>query len=140
MSIPECSHTKHLAKYSSPVSGGLVLWSALPASFLASVLLVPFFGKAFTVDDRYLGRRPTSVGPSSELGNVAALFIDPITAYFGKVESHKNVDVGALLTPLTYLAAKRNTAIIGISQLTKASGSQGLMPFRSIHLKNLYAE
>lgn len=66
-------------------------------------------------------------GTLSELGNVAAVIIDPITAYLGKVDSHKNADVRALLAPLSDLAAKHNTAIIGVSHLTKACGSPVLM-------------
>jgi hypothetical protein len=63
-----------------------------------------------------------------ELGGVvAALVIDPITAYLGDVDSHKNADVRAILAPLSELAARHNVAIIGISHLTKAAGSQALM-------------
>jgi putative DNA primase/helicase len=66
-------------------------------------------------------------GTLSELGDVAVVIIDPITAYLGKVDSHKNADVRALLAPLSDLAAKHNTAMIGISHLTKACGSPALM-------------
>jgi hypothetical protein len=62
-----------------------------------------------------------------ELGDVAAVVIDPITAYLGNTDSHKNADVRALLTPLSELAARHNTAIIGVSHLTKQEGPQPLM-------------
>jgi hypothetical protein len=62
-----------------------------------------------------------------KIGSVAAVVIDPITAYLGNVDSHKNADVRALLTPLGELAARYNTAIIGVSHLTKAGGPQALM-------------
>jgi hypothetical protein len=61
------------------------------------------------------------------LGDVAALVIDPITAYLGNVDSHKNADVRAVLAPLTELASRHNVAIIGVSHLTKAAGPQALM-------------
>jgi hypothetical protein len=63
----------------------------------------------------------------SELGEVAAIFIDPITAYLGDVDSHKNAEVRALLTPLAELAARHNVAMIGVSHLNKAAGTEALM-------------
>lgn len=59
-------------------------------------------------------------GTLSALEKVAAVIIDPITAYLGKIDSHKNADVRALLAPLSDLAARHNTAIIGISHLNKS--------------------
>src|SRR5262249_25966303 len=50
----------------------------------------------------------------AELGNVAAVVIDPITAYLGDVDSHRNADVRALLAPQSELAAQHGTAIIGV--------------------------
>ena len=61
------------------------------------------------------------------LGNVAAVVIDPISAYLGNVDSHKNADIRGLLTPLGELAARHNVAIIGVSHLSKAAGAQALM-------------
>ena len=55
------------------------------------------------------------------------MVIDPITAYLGGVDSHRNAEVRALLAPLGELAARYNTAIIGVSHLTKAGGPQALM-------------
>jgi putative DNA primase/helicase len=75
-----------------------------------------------------LGEDLKALGKTLEaLGNVAAVVIDPITAFLGKVDSHKNADVRALLAPLGELAARYNTAIIGVSHLTKATGPQALM-------------
>lgn len=62
-----------------------------------------------------------------ELGNVAAVVIDPISAYLGEADSHKNAEVRAMLTPLSDLAARSNVAVIGISHLTKAAGAQAIM-------------
>src|SRR5262249_55729505 len=63
----------------------------------------------------------------AELGDVAAVVIDPITAYLGDVDSHRNADVRALLAPLAELAAQRNTAIIGVSHLNKSAGTEVMM-------------
>jgi putative DNA primase/helicase len=63
----------------------------------------------------------------AELGEVAAVIIDPISAYLSGVDSHKNAEVRSILTPLADLAARHNTAIIGVSHLNKAASVQVLM-------------
>jgi putative DNA primase/helicase len=63
----------------------------------------------------------------AELANVAVLIIDPITAYLGKTDSHKNAEVRGLLAPLADLAARHNVAIIAISHMPKAIGTQAVM-------------
>lgn len=63
----------------------------------------------------------------SQLRDVALVVIDPVTAYLGQTDSHKNAEVRGLLAPLSELAARHNTAVIGVSHLTKAAGSQALM-------------
>jgi len=63
----------------------------------------------------------------AELQNVLAVVIDPITAYLGDTDSHKNADVRGLLAPLSALAAHHDVAIIAISHLTKAMGPRALM-------------
>jgi putative DNA primase/helicase len=62
-----------------------------------------------------------------ELGGVAAVVIDPISAYLGGTDSHKNAEVRCLLAPLSNLAARYNVAVIGVSHLSKAAGAQALM-------------
>jgi hypothetical protein len=47
------------------------------------------------------------------------IIIDPISAYMGGVDSHKNSEVRGLLGPLTELATEKNVAIVAISHLTK---------------------
>ncbi len=56
--------------------------------------------------------------------------IDPITAYMGKTDSHKNADVRALLAPLGELAAKHRVAIVGVSHLNK--GGAGSAMYRTM--------
>ena len=52
-------------------------------------------------------------------GDVAAVLIDPITAYLGDIDSHKTAEVRAILRPLAMLAMKYGVAIVGITHLRK---------------------
>jgi putative DNA primase/helicase len=63
----------------------------------------------------------------AKLREVVAVVIDPISAYLGDADSHKNAEVRSLLAPLGDLAASHNTAIIGISHLNKATGTQAML-------------
>ena len=59
-----------------------------------------------------------------KIGNVALIVIDPITAYLGKTDDHKNADVRALLHALSNLAARHNVAIVCISHQNKGGNGQ----------------
>ncbi len=61
-----------------------------------------------------------------EIGGAALIVIDPITAYLGETDSHKNAEIRALLSPLSDLAAKHGAAVICVSQ-NKAAGGEALM-------------
>jgi RecA-family ATPase len=58
-----------------------------------------------------------------KLGDVALIQIDPISAYLGGTDSHKNADVRALLSPLSDLAERFDVAIVVVTHLNKGSGS-----------------
>lgn len=62
----------------------------------------------------------------SHLGEVALVVIDPITAYLGGTDSHKNADIRALLAPLGDLAAKHGAAVVCVSHLNKGGGGEAL--------------
>jgi putative DNA primase/helicase len=47
--------------------------------------------------------------------------VDPVTSYLGKIDSHKNAEVRAVLTPLAKMAAKYCVAILGITHLNKST-------------------
>ena len=51
------------------------------------------------------------------------IIIDPITAYLGDADSHKNAELRALLTPWAKLAADCGAAVVAVSHLTKNSGT-----------------
>jgi hypothetical protein len=50
------------------------------------------------------------------------VIIDPISAYLGKTDSHKNADIRGLLTPLSQLAQRRRVAVLAVTHLNKSAG------------------
>ena len=60
------------------------------------------------------------------IGNVRLIVIDPITAYMGGIDSHKNADVRALLNPMTLLAESCGAAIVGVSHLNKSNAQEAM--------------
>lgn len=61
------------------------------------------------------------------IGNVTLIVIDPISAYLGGTDSHRNSDVRSVLAPLASLAAELGAAIVAVSHLNKAAGTDALM-------------
>lgn len=49
--------------------------------------------------------------------------IDPISAYLGKVDSHNNADIRAMLHPLADLADRHKVAVVAVTHLNKGQGS-----------------
>jgi putative DNA primase/helicase len=54
--------------------------------------------------------------------NVKLVVIDPLTAFCGSTDSHKNTEVRGLLAPVAQLAAKYDVAVVGVSHLRKGEG------------------
>ncbi len=52
--------------------------------------------------------------------------LDPLQAFIGRVDSHRNSEVRSLLTPLSKLATKHAVAIIGINHLNKGEGGNAM--------------
>jgi len=61
-----------------------------------------------------------------KLTNVAAIIIDPITAYLGQTDTNNNSDVRLILSPLAKIAEKYNLAIICISHNNKNASQQAI--------------
>lgn len=62
----------------------------------------------------------------NELGNVRLIIIDPVSAYLGGIDSHKNADVRALLSELGEFAQKNNLSILCVSHLNKSNNQDAL--------------
>jgi hypothetical protein len=52
--------------------------------------------------------------------------IDPIAAYCGKVDSHKNTDVRGLLAPLAEMASRHRVAVVTVTHLSKSGGTKAV--------------
>ena len=63
---------------------------------------------------------------TKDLGDVALIIFDPISAYLGSTDSHKNSDVRAVLAPLSKLAEQCGAAIVAVSHLNKSGGADAL--------------
>lgn len=51
---------------------------------------------------------------------------DPITAYLGGTDSHKNAEIRGLLAPLSELAQRTGVALVAVTHLNKSSGSPAI--------------
>jgi len=54
------------------------------------------------------------------------VIVDPISAYLGSTDSHKNAEIRGLLAPLADLAARHDVAILAVTHLNKSAGSRAL--------------
>lgn len=61
-----------------------------------------------------------------EIGDVALVVIDPVSAYLGNGDSHNNAEVRALLAPLSEMASRQDAAILLVSHLNKGVGGDAL--------------
>lgn len=57
-----------------------------------------------------------------ELGDVVLIIVDPISAYLGETDSHKNAEVRSILGPVGALATKLGAAVIANTHLNKGDG------------------
>lgn len=63
----------------------------------------------------------------AELGDVALVVIDPVTAYLGGTDSHKAAEVRAVLAPLGEVAAAQGAAIVAVSHLRKSGAGEAML-------------
>lgn len=61
----------------------------------------------------------TAIG---EVRDVRLVVVDPISAYLGRTDSHKNSEIRGLLAPLAELAEKAEVAIVAVTHLNKGTG------------------
>ncbi len=53
------------------------------------------------------------------IGDLVLVIIDPVTSYLGKVDSHKNAELRAVLEPLGELAARRGFSVLAVTHFSK---------------------
>jgi hypothetical protein len=54
------------------------------------------------------------------------VIIDPISAYLGSADSHKNAEIRGLLAPLADLAGRHRVAVLCVSHMNKSMGGRAL--------------
>lgn len=62
-------------------------------------------------------------GELDRLRDVLLLSIDPLSSYLGKIDSHNNTEVRAVLERLSEMAARRRVAVVGVTHFNKGEGS-----------------
>ena len=61
--------------------------------------------------------------------NTKLIVFDPISAYLGAKDSHRDADVREVLGPLCDLAAKHRVTVLGITHLNKTAGADAMSRF-----------
>jgi hypothetical protein len=59
----------------------------------------------------------------ARIPNAQLLVIDPVSAYMGKIDTHRDAEIRRVLTPLGEVAARRRIAVIGVMHLRKSEAS-----------------
>jgi putative DNA primase/helicase len=63
----------------------------------------------------------------AEISDAALLVIDPITAYLGAIDSHRNAEVRTALAPLAELAGRYRVAVLAISHLRRSLDGEAIL-------------
>ena len=61
-----------------------------------------------------------------QVGDCRLVVVDPISAFCGKVNTHRMSDVRGILAPLSELANRHGVAVVGITHLNKAYGGKAM--------------
>ncbi len=69
---------------------------------------------------------PRLKGALDDLPDCRLVVIDPVSAYLGGTDSHKNAEIRGLLAPLGLLARDRRVAVVLVSHLNKGGGGNPL--------------
>lgn len=75
----------------------------------------------FTLDDL-----PALHQAVETVGDVRLIVIDPVSAYCGSSDSHKNAEIRGLLAPLAQLSQEHRVAVVIVTHLTKSYGGKAL--------------
>ena len=58
----------------------------------------------------------------TRLGDAKLVIIDPVSSYLGKVDSHRNAELRAVLEPIGEMAARLGVAVLSVTHLSKGAG------------------
>jgi hypothetical protein len=59
---------------------------------------------------------------AARMDDLKLIIVDPVTAYLGGLDDHRNSEIRSILAPLNDLARKLNIAVVLVSHLAKADG------------------
>lgn len=62
----------------------------------------------------------------AKLSDARLVVIDPVSAYLGETDSHKNAEVRGLLAPLVDLANRHRVAVVLVNHLSKNAGTKAV--------------
>jgi hypothetical protein len=62
---------------------------------------------------------------AASIGDCKLIIIDPVPAYLGGIDDHRNAELRGVLSPLKAMAERLNVAIVLISHLSKSGGTNG---------------
>ncbi len=68
-------------------------------------------------------------GVLTEYTDTRLLILDPLSAYLGVKDSHRDADVRQVLGPLTDLAARHRVTVMGITHMTKNASNSAMARF-----------
>lgn len=72
---------------------------------------------------------PKLAAELERLSDCRLVVIDPVSAYLGGTDSHKNAEVRELLSPLADLASRYRVAILAVTHLNKGHGGNAIHRF-----------
>ena len=78
--------------------------------------------RGFTLDEDL----PKLIGVLESNRDVRLVVIDPVSAYCGERDSHKNADIRAMLAPMSDMASKYRVAVVMVTHLSKGSGGKAV--------------
>jgi hypothetical protein len=67
----------------------------------------------------------TILAAAASLGDCRLIVIDPVSAYMGGVDDHRNAELRGVLSPLKAMAERLNFAIVLVTHLSKSGGTNG---------------
>jgi putative DNA primase/helicase len=59
----------------------------------------------------------------AEISTTRLLVIDPVSAYMGRIDTHRDAEIRRVLAPLAELASRRRVAVVGVMHLKKGETS-----------------